>query len=68
MFSLYLSDDEFGSINATTPSSTLIIGGYDLETFSIDTEFKYMKVVDTHGWGIPLEGIAVNGDNVPQST
>ncbi len=27
-----------------------------------------MKVVDTHGWGIPLEGIAVNGENVPQST
>jgi hypothetical protein len=56
VYSLYFSDDDFGKYNQTSPPSTMILGGWDLEAFAKPgiTDFKWMRVVDYHGWGVPL--------------
>ena len=65
LFSMYLSDNQFGQYKKTDPESALILGGVDLDTYSEDGKVTYMDVVDTHGWGLTLSGVSVGNKTVP---
>jgi hypothetical protein len=51
LFSVYMGDNEYSQTAVTDPPSNIMIGGYDLEKYSIETEFTYVDVVDIDTMG-----------------
>jgi hypothetical protein len=60
VFSIYLSDNQFGTQEETLKSN-IIIGGYDLETYSknaTESQVNYLKVYKETGyWAVALDSI-----------
>jgi hypothetical protein len=45
VFAMYFSDNAYIPLAETSPESNIIIGGYDLATYSTDIEFSYVPVM-----------------------
>ena len=51
MFSIFLSDNGFSSGSGDNPQSSIIVGGYDLETYAqVNSTINWLKVFRTGYW------------------
>jgi hypothetical protein len=62
-----MSDNDYSETAEGDPQSSIMISGYNLEKYSIESNFTYVDVidVDTLGyWTVALNEISVGGDDV----
>ena len=65
VFSIYLSDNQFGDQKDTVPESAIVIGDYDLETYAESKEVRYVDVYEETGyWTIPLINISMDQKSI----
>jgi len=64
VFAIYLSDNDFGAL-VPRPKSNIIIGGYDLETYAVSSQFTSVKVfAETGYWAVPLNSVKVGSEEI----
>ncbi|CAG9316083.1 cathD_1 [Blepharisma stoltei] len=62
-FAIYLNDDKFDEYEAS-PSSNMMIDGYDLEKYSIESSFTYVNLVEGDYWEVELTKVAFGKNQV----
>ncbi|CAG9310015.1 unnamed protein product [Blepharisma stoltei] len=66
IFSVYLNDNKFNSEIKPNLESAILIGGYDLATYSSEEKLKFVKVFSETGfWTVFLSNIKINEVLIP---
>lgn len=52
MFSIFLSDNDFGATSVEIPQSNIIIGDYDLQTYASSANVSWLKVYKSTGYWV----------------
>ena len=52
IFSIFLSDNDFGAKSLELPQYNIIIGGYDLKTYAVSENVSWLKVYKSTGYWV----------------
>lgn len=66
-FSVYIGDNDYDRKNEKI-TSNVIFGGHDIEKYSLDSSFKYIDLIKTGYWSVPLDQIIVENSKIAKKT
>ena len=66
-FAVYIGDNDYDR-KSEKIASNVIFGGHDLGKYSLDSSFRYIKLVKTGYWSVPLDQIKVGNSKIAKKT